>query len=226
LLIAVAIGVVRSVATMATMAGAGIIPHFSDVPPGHPFFEEIQQVAGDCIANGYPDGPYKPDNPVSRQAMAAFLARTGSRVGASAPVGGGTPSHGSATPNVLSSWVNIAAGGIDLPDDGCRRTVKVEGHAAIFTVQTAAGTCHSTLTCNVELRLFVGSDQIASTFTRLNTDDAADSVSLTGLVETTDASVTYTLKWRTFNVKPSQARTTSRSVYGTFIPFATGYVPL
>jgi hypothetical protein len=48
---------------------------FSDVPEGHPFFAEISWLASSGIAEGYPDGTFGPANPVSRQAMAAFLYR-------------------------------------------------------------------------------------------------------------------------------------------------------
>ena len=50
-------------------------PTFSDVGPGHPFYREIEWLASTGIAGGYPDGGYHPVAPVSRQAMAAFLAR-------------------------------------------------------------------------------------------------------------------------------------------------------
>lgn len=48
---------------------------FSDVPTTHPFFQEIEALAASGIATGYPDGTFRPSNFVTRQAMAAFLAR-------------------------------------------------------------------------------------------------------------------------------------------------------
>ena len=54
---------------------AGLSPRFSDVPASHPFHDEIAALASGGIANGYPDGRYRPVAPISRQAMAAFLAR-------------------------------------------------------------------------------------------------------------------------------------------------------
>jgi hypothetical protein len=50
-------------------------PRFSDVPPTHQFFADIEWVAAEGIADGFPDGTYRPGNPVTRQAMAAFLFR-------------------------------------------------------------------------------------------------------------------------------------------------------
>ena len=46
---------------------------FIDVPPGHPFETEIGWLASTGITTGYPDGTFRPSNPVTRQAMASFL---------------------------------------------------------------------------------------------------------------------------------------------------------
>jgi len=48
---------------------------FSDVPTTHPFFQEIEALAASGITTGYPDGTFKPNNYVTRQALAAYLAR-------------------------------------------------------------------------------------------------------------------------------------------------------
>jgi hypothetical protein len=58
-----------------TVVGTAPVQEFSDVPPEHPFFEEITWLAEEGIATGYDDGTFKPANTVSRQAMAAFLYR-------------------------------------------------------------------------------------------------------------------------------------------------------
>jgi hypothetical protein len=50
-------------------------PPFSDVPAGHPFHDEIAWMASSGVAGGYPDGTFRPTEPVSRQAMAGFLHR-------------------------------------------------------------------------------------------------------------------------------------------------------
>lgn len=46
---------------------------FSDVPIGHPFFDEIGWMASTGISTGFPDGTFRPTVAVSRQAMASFL---------------------------------------------------------------------------------------------------------------------------------------------------------
>jgi pimeloyl-ACP methyl ester carboxylesterase len=48
---------------------------FSDVGPDHPFFAAIEWAADAGIVDGYPDGTFRPAQPVTRQAEAAFLAR-------------------------------------------------------------------------------------------------------------------------------------------------------
>jgi S-layer homology domain len=53
-------------------ASAGL---FSDVPTDHPFFWDIQWLASTGITTGYEDGTFRPEEPVTRQAMAAFLHR-------------------------------------------------------------------------------------------------------------------------------------------------------
>jgi hypothetical protein len=48
---------------------------FSDVPPTHPFYAEIEWGAANGIINGFDDGTFRPSNNVTRQAVAAFVAR-------------------------------------------------------------------------------------------------------------------------------------------------------
>jgi hypothetical protein len=48
---------------------------FPDVPKTHVFCGEIQWAVDESIAYGYADGTFKPDYPISRQAMAVYLYR-------------------------------------------------------------------------------------------------------------------------------------------------------
>ena len=50
-------------------------PSFSDVPVGAPFYASIEWMRYAAITNGFADGSYHPADPVTRQAMAAFLHR-------------------------------------------------------------------------------------------------------------------------------------------------------
>jgi hypothetical protein len=216
---ALALAILAAVVSLASVAGAGVSQSFSDVPPGHSFFNEVEQVAAACIAQGYPDGTYRPDNNVNRGAMAAFLSRTGGRIGYSEQEGGPSPSVGAPVANTMSPWTTIASGSIHLPPGNCDRAVKLDAHATVYTNQNVAGTCHAP-PCNVEIGLFVGNTQVASAFTRLLTDYAAESMALTGRYITDSPSVDYTLRARAFNVKPGGAVFASRTVLGTFYPFS------
>ncbi|QIM18463.1 hypothetical protein G7066_07175 [Leucobacter coleopterorum] len=46
-----------------------------DVPTSHKFFKEINWMIGKRYSNGFSDGTYRPNDSVSREAMAAFLYR-------------------------------------------------------------------------------------------------------------------------------------------------------
>ncbi|MCL2595631.1 MAG: S-layer homology domain-containing protein, partial [Promicromonosporaceae bacterium] len=50
-------------------------PTFLDVPRTSQFFTEIEWLAQTGITTGWPDGTFRPNSPVERQAMAAFLYR-------------------------------------------------------------------------------------------------------------------------------------------------------
>lgn len=54
-------------------------PTFTDVGPTHPFRTEIEWAAAQGITTGYPDGTFRPVQPISRQAMAALLHRLAGR---------------------------------------------------------------------------------------------------------------------------------------------------
>ncbi len=56
-------------------AEAVTVSGFPDVPDDHVFAEPITWMASEGIANGYRNGRFGPDRPVTRQAAAAFLAR-------------------------------------------------------------------------------------------------------------------------------------------------------
>ncbi|OWY62624.1 hypothetical protein B7486_57410, partial [cyanobacterium TDX16] len=51
------------------------VPTFSDVSVAHPFFEEVEWLAGEGITTGFGDGTFRPGAATSRQATAAYLHR-------------------------------------------------------------------------------------------------------------------------------------------------------
>jgi hypothetical protein len=54
---------------------APAIQTFPDVNPGFWAFQEIEALAASGITTGFPDGTYRPTEPVTRAQMATFLAR-------------------------------------------------------------------------------------------------------------------------------------------------------
>jgi hypothetical protein len=57
--------------------GASFANHqFPDVPTSHPFHDDIVWLVSNDITEGYDDGTYRPNQPVTRGSMAAFLRRT------------------------------------------------------------------------------------------------------------------------------------------------------
>jgi hypothetical protein len=52
-----------------------VFPAFTDVPPEHPFFVEIEWMADRGLVNGYADGSFRPGTVVSRQSLTAMLYR-------------------------------------------------------------------------------------------------------------------------------------------------------
>jgi len=66
---------------LAGATGAWASHQFSDVSTTHPFHAQITAIRGAGITTGFDDGTYRPSDPVSRGAMAAFMARGFGRVG-------------------------------------------------------------------------------------------------------------------------------------------------
>jgi subtilisin family serine protease len=64
-----------SIVLMPVVLPACSTTPFSDVPTSHPFCPEITWLKTEGITTGFGDGTYRPLSDVTRQAMAAFLAR-------------------------------------------------------------------------------------------------------------------------------------------------------
>ncbi len=58
----------------AVSSPAGATP-FADVPASHWAYQDIQSLAADGLVDGYPDGEFKGDRPLSRYEMAVVVAR-------------------------------------------------------------------------------------------------------------------------------------------------------
>ncbi len=66
---------IATVALVVSATGAVASHNFSDVSNAHPFHDEISAIADAGITTGFPDGTFRPTEPVTRQAMAAFMTR-------------------------------------------------------------------------------------------------------------------------------------------------------
>ncbi len=70
-----AIAVVTALATFCGGRPARATP-FSDIPSNHWAYQYIASLAADGIIDGYPDGEFKGDRPLTRYEMAVIVART------------------------------------------------------------------------------------------------------------------------------------------------------
>jgi len=57
------------------IAAQALTPTFPDVPADHAFFDEIEWMNDTGITQGFPDGTFKPNQPVTRGSMSAFMQR-------------------------------------------------------------------------------------------------------------------------------------------------------
>lgn len=72
-------------ATLVLGSAPALAAEFSDVPEGHPFAREIRWMREQGITTGYPDGSFRPNAPILRDAFAAFLFRLVGGAGFTAP---------------------------------------------------------------------------------------------------------------------------------------------
>jgi hypothetical protein len=66
---------VLALGTLLSMGRAAFATPFSDVPANHWAYQYIQSLAADGIIDGYPDGKFKGDRPLTRYEMAVVIAR-------------------------------------------------------------------------------------------------------------------------------------------------------
>lgn len=198
---------------------------FSDVPPGHPFATEIGRVAGACIAGGYNDGTYRPSDPVTRQAMAAFLSRSGSAVfeGVS-NFSGGLLLFG-ANVNEYSGWLDPAEVTVTIPDlpGTCNVPVTITASANIRMFGDMSTVCKTLNTCLVTAKVFNGDTQMtnASEF-RFTSDYAGGNLAVTEVTSQPDGTTrTYHLRVQSRNVKLGSGVIDQRSISAVVNPFGT-----
>jgi hypothetical protein len=133
-----------SFATLALADAVASTGTFTDVPTDHPFRAEITALATTGIAAGYPDGRYRPLEPVSRQAMAAFLARGLGRAGQAA---GAASGPGTADRTVATVAIQHRA----------------SGYLVVQAATTGTVTADELCPCLIETRLVAGTRQSPTT---------------------------------------------------------------
>lgn len=108
-----ALSVVALAALLAVPIGVFASHSFTDVPDSNTFHTQIGRVKGAGITAGCTATTYCPNANVTRGQMAAFLARTGGRVGFSGidSINGPALSNSAAAPTVLAT-VTIKAGDV------------------------------------------------------------------------------------------------------------------
>ncbi len=74
MVVAVAVAAALGSAVGGVATYAAVRAGFSDVPPTHPFYDEIQWASDTGVVGGFPNGTFKPSRDVTRQAAVAFLA--------------------------------------------------------------------------------------------------------------------------------------------------------
>jgi subtilisin family serine protease len=70
-----------------TVTAHYVSQHFSDVPPSHWAYSQIEACFGAEIVQGYDDGKYHPEYPVTRDQMAVYIARALAGGDAAVPAG-------------------------------------------------------------------------------------------------------------------------------------------
>ena len=121
--------VIAGLALALTLPGVALASHiFADVPDSSPFHADISRVYGARVAAGCGGGNYCPSTAVTRDQMAAFLNRVGSR--GTFGAGGWTPMTGT---EADLATVQIRAG-------------NVTGGTAIVVVNVAISTYSETTT--------------------------------------------------------------------------------
>ncbi len=74
-LASLAVATSLALGSMAAMGRVAFATPFSDVPANHWAYQYVQSLAADGIIDGYPDGKFKGDRPLTRYEMAVVVAR-------------------------------------------------------------------------------------------------------------------------------------------------------
>jgi hypothetical protein len=186
--------------------------NFADVPDSNPFHTNIARVYGARITAGCGGSNYCPSANVTREQMAAFLARTGGRAATSAGWGTGVPVTGAITDLEV---LTIRAGDVS----GGTAVVLLTGSISGFTFDASG--------CPCQVFVYLASDAAGTLepigYLQVDAESSSgyglDGTSLTTLV-TVPTGVT-----QTFRMKVVNGGGAALSVFGeleaTVFPFAS-----
>jgi hypothetical protein len=196
-----------AVAAVLLIPGSAFAIHdFTDVPNSSSFHTNISRVYGARITNGCTATTYCPSTPVSREQMAAFLARSSGRVVSDESSYFVIP----ATEGV-SATVTIRAGDVT----GGLANIMVQAHIQGYTYSLPSDGM-------VSVRLFHGDNPIAQTWLQIpkqvTSTFGMGSASVTSVVAVpTGVNQTFTLRTYVFSGAASQSGL--GSLTATYIPF-------
>lgn len=74
-----------ALASFSAATRSAVATPFADVPANHWAYQAIQSLAADGLVEGYPDGRFKGDRPMTRYEMAVLIARVVAKVESMAP---------------------------------------------------------------------------------------------------------------------------------------------
>lgn len=212
---------VAAVALVVSLLGgsfASAAGPFSDVGDTHPFKDEIQAIVQAGITTGYNDGTYRPAAPVTRGAMAAFMARGFGRINSAA----GTANNPADNTNTQLGVASIRSGAesgtggyVHLTADAQMSVTVAECQCVLVLeiVDQATNTVVATRT------------SMSNTFNVLGIN--TQSVSAGGVVQIpANVTRTYQLRVRATTAGNNDSITLSGRIVATYVPFnAFGNMP-
>lgn len=115
-------------------------PDFLDVPPGHPNLTAIRWARSSGVVDGYPDGTFRPDGPITREEIAVLLWNNRGGQPASGPAPYGDREDVSPWAREAVDWAYGAALMSGTPDSRflpLNNTTRAEGAAILMSYAEA-----------------------------------------------------------------------------------------
>jgi hypothetical protein len=164
------VGATIAISLLVGPVTAWAIHDFDDVPDSNPFHDEISWMADTNITTGFPDGTFHPADPVTRQAMSAFMERlynlqAGLNSVATGTDGGGITGGGFTNITGAAATVTIPAGTIGRVIGTFSAEVNCQDGAATVIIVLAIRP-----TCNLRI-LRNGATMLPASYSVIDSDD-------------------------------------------------------